>query len=269
MFSLFISINVEKAFTQDSTHPVYFSVAYIKTNPGKDQAYRDLLKNYSKKIFTSQTKAGGLLGWYLYEVLMPTGSNEEYNYVGISVTDDFKFIFDPVLTTKESFKKALPDLDDKKIDELMMKYVEVRSIVKREVYTNYTQAVPVGSTPSKYAWWTFQQALPGKLDLTEKWEKDNWTGIHKAAIELGGMSNWGVYTLMMPYNADQKYNYLTVNFFNDLSQYVSDFKYADAIKKSSPNMDFEKIFQLPGGDKKVYKTEMVKLLEYVQAPSNK
>jgi hypothetical protein len=173
------------------------------------------------------------------------------------------------MSSKQMMKKTFPAFDDKKIDELTKQYEDARAIVKREIYSNYTLAVPPSGSPAKYAWVTYQQPKPGKLAESEKWEKDNWTAIHKAAIELGGMKNWGVYTLEMPYNADYKYRYTTVNFFDDLSQFENDFKYPDAMKKANPDMTFEKIFQLPGGDKTAYKSELHKLLTYVNSSNTK
>ena len=255
--------SVENSYSQDSTKPLYAGLAYIKVKPGKDAAYRDLVKNYSKKAFQSQVNEGAILGWYLEQVLIPSGSNEEYDYVTVTVTMNLKSLLDPNMTFRQIIKKVFPSFDDKKIDELLQQYADTRSIVKREIYTTYTYISGPSTTPTKYNWITYQQPKPGKLAETEKWEKDNWTSIHKAAIELGGMSDWGVYTLMMPYNVESKYSYVTVNGFDQISQLENDFKYNDAIKKAAPNMDFNKIFQLPGGDKTPYKIELQKLIDYV------
>jgi hypothetical protein len=70
-----------------NTSPVFMSFSYVKANPGKTGAYIDLIKNYSPKITGERIRqGGGVLGWYMYEVRMPSGAANEYNFVSITVT---------------------------------------------------------------------------------------------------------------------------------------------------------------------------------------
>ena len=257
-----------KVLSQDSTKPVYINFTYIKTNPGQGDAYKELIKNYSLKIFQSQLKDGSIQSWYLHQVLMPSGSSQDYNYVAVTVSSDLRNILDPAMTQKQLFKRILPALSDKKIDSVMARFLQVRHIVKREIYTAYTIAVPPAQTPSKYYWVGFHQPKPGKLSESLKWEKDNWTSINKAAIASGDMNNWGVYTLGLPNHEENKYGYITVNFFDDLRQLEKNFNYDAAIKKAWPNSDMNKIFALPGGDKSLHKVELFKLVEYAVNAAN-
>ena len=260
-----LSMNV--CYSQDTTHPVYTALTYIKVKPGKMDSYLDLVKTYSKKAFQAQVKDGAILGWYLNQVLMPSGTNVEYDVVGVTVTTKLQEVLDPASSQKQLFKKNFPALSDKQLDEIIEKYNDVRSIVRREIYTDYTWASPpsANGTPAKYAQVAFQQPKPGKLSESLGWEKNTWTPIHKACIQMGSMSNWGVFVLQMPSDIHTEYSYITVNFFDNVSQYENNFKYEEAFKKAWPDLDVNKVFAQPGGDKTAVKNQILKLIDYVNA----
>ena len=270
--AIFLTLTIflhTKVLSQDSTKPVYIYFSYIKTLPGQGDAYRELIKTYGSKIFQSLLKDGSIQAWYLHQVLVPSGSSQDYNYVSVTVSADLRSLIDPAVMQKQLFKKILPALSDKKIDSVIARYGQVRHIVKREIYTAYTVAIPPSQTPSKYYWVGFHQPKPGKLSESLQWEKDNWTSIHKAAIASGDMLNWGVYSMGLPYHEENKYSYITVNFFDDLHQFENNFNYDAAIKKAWPNSDMNKIFALPGGEKTVHKMELYKLVDYVNTGNSK
>jgi hypothetical protein len=268
-FSVFFLLLASSVFGQDTTKPVYTSLAYIKVKPGKGEAYRELIKNYSLKVFQAQVKKGSIIGWYLNEVLMPSGASVEYDYVGVTVSTSLQEVLDPVGTMKENLKKTFPALQDKQIDEVVAKYAEARSIVKREIYTNFTWASPPGGVPAKYAQVAFQQPKPGKLTESLNWEKNTWGPIHKACLEMKGMNNWAVLVLYLPQDINTGYSYITVNFFDELSQYEGGFKYEAAFKKAWPNLDIDKIMAQPGGDKTDVKNQLCRLVEYANSTNTK
>jgi len=263
--SFFVFVNV--AFSQDPTHPVYTALTYIKVKPGKMDTYLELIRTYSKKAFQAQVKDGSILGWYLNKVLMPSGASTEYDLVGVTVTKNLQEVLDPVASQKQLFKKNFPNLTDKQVDEIIAKYNDIRSIVRREIYTDYTWASsPDGpGAPAKYVQVTFQQPKAGKLNESLNWEKNTWGPIHRACMEMGSMKNWAVFVLQMPIDVHNEYSYMTANFFDNLSQFESDFKYNDAFKKAWPNMDVDKIMAQPGADKTPVRNEILRLVEYVNA----
>jgi hypothetical protein len=170
---------------------------------------------------------------------------------------------------KETFKKTFPEMQDKQIDDVIAKYGEVRSIVKREIYTNFAWSSPPGGLPAKYAQVTYQQPKVGKLAESLNWEKNTWGPIHKACIEMKSMNNWAVLVLNMPNDINTGYSYITVNFFDDLSQLEGDFKYNDAFKKAWPNLDIDKIMTQPGADKTAIKGQICRLVEYTNSTNTK
>jgi len=261
------TLSITICYSQDSTHPVYTALTYIKVKPGKMDNYLELVKTYSKKAFQAQVQDGAILGWYLNQVLMPSGSNVEYDVVGVTVTTKLQEVLDPVSTQKQLFKKSFPTLSDKQIDEIVEKYSDARSIVRREIYTDYTWAAPPNATgtPSKYAQVAFQQPKPGKLTESLSWEKNSWGPIHRACIQMGSMANWAVLVLQMPNDIHTEYSYITVNFFDNISQFENDFKYEAAFKKAWPDLDANKLMAQPGGDKTAVRNQIFKLVDYVNA----
>jgi hypothetical protein len=272
----------QSAFAQDTTRPatatpsapppVYTALAYIKVKPGKTDAYLDLIKTYSKKVFQAQVKDSSILGWYLNQVLMPSGSNIEYDFVGVTVTRNLREVLDPISSLKESIKKNFPNLSERQLDELVTKYTDTRSIVKREIFADYTWAARPDSAsgaPAKYVQVTFQQPKPGKMTESLNWEKNTWGPIHKACIQMGSMKNWAVFVLQMPNDIHNEYSYITANFFDTISQFEGDFKYEDAFRKAWPDMTVEKIMAQPGADKTAVKNQLFRLVEYANATNSK
>src|ERR1017187_5792905 len=58
--------------------PVFIAVNYIRTQPGKQREYLDLLKNYSKKVWEYNFKHGKSLGTYVSSMILPSGSAADY-----------------------------------------------------------------------------------------------------------------------------------------------------------------------------------------------
>src|SRR5580765_4368218 len=102
-FAIALFLSVAVGYSQDSTHPVYTALAYIKVKPGKTDSYLDLIRTYSKKAFQAQVKEGAILGWYLNQVLMPSGTNVEYDFVGVTITMNLQEVLDPVASQKQLF----------------------------------------------------------------------------------------------------------------------------------------------------------------------
>ena len=51
-------------------------------------------------------KKQNLLGWYLYQVLMPAGSSTEYDYASVNVTSSLASLLDFPMSSKEIYKKV-------------------------------------------------------------------------------------------------------------------------------------------------------------------
>ena len=70
-----------RALSQTPPQQVYVGVNFIKTHPGKQEQYRQLVEKYGKKVNEYLFKNQNLMGWYWYQVLMPAGSSSDFDFL--------------------------------------------------------------------------------------------------------------------------------------------------------------------------------------------
>jgi len=130
---------------------IYVAFTYIKINPGKASAYFNLIKNYSPKITEHRIRQGGVLGWYMYELRMPTGTATEYDLVSLTVADDFKLMFDDLDPSDETMRKIMGGMSDQSIKDIFAQYESSRTVIKKEIYVLESNAV-AQHPAAKYIW---------------------------------------------------------------------------------------------------------------------
>ena len=79
----------------------------------------------------------------------------------------------------------------------------------------------------------FMQPKPGKFGDYIKMETDTFRVIHKERIKLRDISQWGCFSLMLPYDTKTGYSFLCFNFYNDLDAMTTS-KYVEALKNTFP-----------------------------------
>ena len=247
--------------------PVYFSVSYIKVQPGKEAQYRALLKKYGKKINEYFYKSGTIMGWYMHEVLMPSGAATEYDYAAVNVSTHFKELVDDSISIRDVFKKVFSGMTDKMFDSIASQYQHARTVVKREIYKSVTGLNP-GAPPTKYVSLDFMKTLPGKDGDYEKMEKETWMPVHKERVNMGVIKDWELYQKILPYNTKDEFNYVTGQFFDDLSA-VEDAKYMESFNKAWPGQDVNKFMQNTESTRTLVKNELWLLIDYVDASNMK
>jgi len=248
---------------------VYFSVSFIKVHPEKEAQYRELLKKYGKKINQYFYKNGAIMGWYMNQVIMPSGAAKEYDYAAVNVSTNFKELLDDTISIRAVFKKVFPGMTDKMFDSIAMQYQRTRTVVKREIYRSVTGLhMNPGAPPTKYVSLDFMKTMPGKDADYEKMEKETWMPIHKERVNLGVIKDWEVYAKLMPYNANDEFDYVTGQFFDDLSA-VENPKYQESFTKAWPNRDAGKMIQDAESTRKMVKNELWSLIDYVDASNMK
>jgi hypothetical protein len=247
--------------------PVYVAVNYIKVHPGKQGLYLDMLKTYSKKIYEYNFKQGRSIGVYISSMVLPTGSAAEYDITLINVSTDLKYLVDDSLTGKDLFKKVFPDYSDAFIDLIQAQYREVRTLVKKEIFTVLAE-IDATAPPTKYYTVDYMKTAPNKAEDYVKLEKELWMPIHKERIKMGVLTDWLLLQKDMPYSASDAYDYETVNFFNNIS-FLQDAKYTEAIKKAFPNTDVAKSLDSTNTSRTIVSEELWKNEFYVDATNTK
>jgi hypothetical protein len=249
---------------------LYSNVYFFKVNPGKGDLFMSLMKEVNSKIQEERCKSGHWAGWYLYRVVMPAGSASEYDYAAVSLTTKFKNLFDDPYPFDSALHKAFAGKDEKFFTDFYQKSTEARTIVKRQIYSAISFAdsskLQTGG-PYKYLELAFMKSKPGKTNEYIKKEVDTFRLIHKERIQMKAMSQWGFYSLELPYNMNNAYDFVCANFYDDIDM-LMDGKYPEALKKVFPKVKMDNLFNTVSKSRDMVMSELWKL-ELYQLPGNK
>lgn len=256
-----------KAAAQQAPQPVYVSALYLKVNQGMYSKYQELLNNYTKKVNEQHLKAGRIMGWYVHDVLFPTGSSAAYDMVIVTVSTNLRLLIDDSVGYRNWLKQALNNANDQTLDGILNSFTAARTIVKREIFS-YIDGVNINSNPSKYVQVDFMRTTSGKASEYVKAEKDWFKPVHAEFVKEGKKDDWGLYSMEMPYSETAGYDYITANFFSSTTQMNSG-NYAEAFKKLFPDKDMTTVWSTMLGLRKIIRSELWKLGIYVDATNTK
>jgi hypothetical protein len=256
--------------TQTAPQQMYVGVNFIKIHPGKQEQYRQLVEKYGKKVNEYLFKNQNLMGWYLYQVLIPSGSSADFDYAAVNVTGSLAALLDFPMSTKDMYKKVFPEMTDKMISDVQTQFDECRHIVRREIYTPvqgaHTDTAP-NAPPSKYMQVDLMHPAAGKTADYIKMEKETFLPLHKERVKMGILKGWGLYEKILPVDTRMEYQYVTVNYYDDLNK-MSD-GYAESIKKLFPQKDMNAMFNETETTRTMVQSGIWKLINYVDSTNMK
>ena len=70
----------------------------------------------------------------------------------------------------------------------------------------------------KYFEVDYMKVNPGKEADYLKLEREDWKPLHQERIKAGQIRSWSLYALQFPSGTDEKYDYVTVNAFDQFGQ---------------------------------------------------
>jgi len=230
--------------TSAQQSPTYYRISYYKVIPGKEEKLHSLVRDVDAKVQQARINTSAISGWYFYELLSPSGSSTDYDYMAITIINRYKSIFDPSYTFDSALKKTFPKNDAKFFDDYYSQSNGMMKLIKEEVYTGIALADSSSKDgfQSKYIVSDFMQPKPDKFGEYLKMETDTFRIIHRERIKLGDISQWGCFGLMLPYDTKTGYSFLCLNFYNDLDAMISS-KYLEALKNTFPTEDLGRLFQ--------------------------
>jgi hypothetical protein len=259
-----------RGLSQTPPQQIYVGVSFIKIHPGKQEQYRQLVEKYGKKVNEYLFKNQNLMGWYLYQVLMPAGSSADFDYAAVNITGSLGALLDFPMSTKDMYKKIFPEMTDKMISDVQAQFDECRHIVRREIYTPvqgvHTENAP-NAPPSKYMQVDLMHPAAGKTTDYIKMEKETFLPLHNERIKMGIMKGWGLYQKILPVDSRMGYEYVTVNYYDDLNK-LSD-GYAESVKKLFPQKDMNAMFSETEATRTMVQSGIWKLMHYVDASNMK
>jgi hypothetical protein len=268
-FTLTVLVCTESTYAQDNQPTVYVGVNFIKVRAGKQEQYMQLLEKYGKKVNEYFFRNNNLVGWYMYKVLMPSGSSVGYDYASVNVTTTMSALLDPPGDMKEVFKKIFPDMTDKMVSDVMARYDSCREIVRREVYMPVHGASVADSTnpvAAKYMEVDLMHPAAGKTEDYIKMERETFKPLHAERIKMGYLRSWGLYEKTF---ADEQsgFEFVTVNFMDNVDKLG--YGYSEAVKKVMPQADMNALFTQTMATRTMIRSEIWKLMQYVDGSNTK
>jgi len=92
----------------------------------------------------------------------------------------------------------------------------------------------------KYLLVDYMKVNPGKEGNYYRLEHDIWNPIHQEFVKSGKKRFWSFYGVRFPSGADEKYDYVTVNGFDNFAQVEAPYtSLPEVLKKVHPNTKME------------------------------
>jgi hypothetical protein len=238
----------------------YVIVEYLKVNPGMHNNFIRLQKDVWKKVEQEKLKQGKISCWELYEVLYPTGSTAEYDFVMYHKVTGWNAIEGMGEGNEDIFKKVL----SKEQLALVEKSSEVEVMTKKEIWQvedkiSRADYVP----PSKYHLANFMNIANGKWDDYMEMEKTLVKPIHEEQARTGGRAGWTLLALREPDGAARPYQAATFDFFDRWAD-IGASDLSDFYSQIHPGKSPEYITRQITETRSLIRQEIRKLVDYVQ-----
>src|SRR4030095_10720979 len=131
---LLLACMIYPGITSAQPQQTFHCFSYYKILPGKEHELRSMVEAVDSKVQQERVNSGAISAWYLYEVLSPSGSSAEYDYVIVTTTNRYKSIFESLYTFDSALKKIFPGKDAKFFADYDSKVIGVCRLVKEEIY---------------------------------------------------------------------------------------------------------------------------------------
>lgn len=258
LMAMFSFLFQESSIAQTNDND-YVIVEYMKVKPGMMDKYR-ACEAVWKLIHQERIKAGYITGWELEQVIFPSGTGSEYDFLTITHLKNWKAIDDLNTTwTDEIWAKLTKNLtaEQKKLADEAEDY---RDLVKREIWTAGDRVFAPGVKRPMFAVENFMKVPDGGWDAWIDMETKFVKPVHQKSIELGTRAGWLMGFMVLPRGGDYPYNVSTVDYYNSWEEMdMDEQKSWDAVY---PGMSDEKIGAKINDARKLVKTEVRRLVEY-------
>lgn len=239
---------------QDNQQPWYI-LEYVKAKPGMDYL---ACEKVWKTIHKERVRLGKITSWGLYAVQFPSGTATEYDYVIITEVKDWNGIESSGTGWDDLMKIVTPEMQP-----IIDKTEEYRDIVRREVWQTGDVVYKDGVTGyAKYQ-------VCNYMDVPDDGWADYWDmetkfvkPVHQLSINAGKRLGWGLYTLSLPWGADQPYQAATVDFYDKWSDMNNDTD--DEWAKAHPGIDGAYVNRRINGSRTLVRAEIRVLVDSVQ-----
>jgi hypothetical protein len=239
-----------------TTPSLFVVVDYMKVESENHEKYLEVEQEIWKPLHQERINQGIIVGWYLYAIEF-SGTQDNYNYVAISMYDSAKNLENP--WNQEIPENVHPNM---KINEILDQTFQSRENVKSELFYSIATAPPIPlEIPASYLEVNFMQVEPEKFDEYELLESEIWLPIHNESIQSGRTAGWGLWRSLFPRGAGQPYQYITLNSFSKFS-YVFQSDFSVPFKNIHPAKNFNEVTQKTQRARTIMRTELWNLIDY-------
>jgi hypothetical protein len=209
-----VLVGSDPAFSQEAP-TVFYGVGYMKVAPEKVSEYLDLEQKTWKPVHQQRLEAGTIVGWDLYAVRFPGGTEAPCQFVTVNIYDDLAKVEAPF--SEELVKRAHPGVD---MEDFSSKTLAARDLVRSELWIQRDVARPdaEGIKVGDYLTVGYMKVPPGGGGAYLRMEREIYKPIHQARITDGWIHNWGVNQLFLPGGSGGDYNWATVQVYKEFGK---------------------------------------------------
>lgn len=205
LLSVCLLVAASPAISQD-TPTVLYHVGYMKVAPEKADQYVDLEQKAWKPVHQQRLQDGTIVGWDLYAVSFPGGTEAPYQFVTVSTYDDLSKIEAPY--SEELIRRAHPTVD---VDEFFAETLAARELARTELWSQRDiVAQDVDVAVGDYITVAYMKVPPGGGSDYLRMEREIFKPVHALRVADGRIKNWAVNQLMMPGGMGGEYDWCVV-----------------------------------------------------------
>jgi hypothetical protein len=247
------------ANAQDESTPVTAQVSYIQVQPDRVGDYLSIEREFWKPLQQERVDDGDILSWQLYEVRIPTGTAQDYQYVVITLYDDLDVVANPDF--EKYVERVHPDRD---ANAAVRRTNEVRQWQRNELWFQRDRVVPQtpSSEPAPFMMVDYVNTPPGGEGDYIRFEQDVWKPIHQARIDAGAMSGWSLWQMGIPDGTSQSYNHRTVRAYRRMSEIPGSFP-PEVFEEVHPDRTIDEILQETRAQRELAQRELWELIDHV------
>ncbi|MFK7922565.1 MAG: hypothetical protein AB8H47_11450 [Bacteroidia bacterium] len=239
----------------------YVVVEYMKVKPGMMDEYLEC-ENIWKMIHQERKNAGLITGWELEQVLYPSGTGTEYDFVTITHFSSWKAIDDLNDSWNEATWNKLTQKLSSAQKEMVDKVEMYRELVKREIWTAQDVLEGEGVATAKYRVENFMKIPAGGWEDWIEMETRFAKPVHQKSIDMGIRSGWYLTTMIMPGGEEMAYNASTLDMYNSWEDMNKD--EGAAWQAVYPDMSFAHANKRFESTRTLVRSEVRMLFDYIQ-----
>ena len=213
-----------------------------------------------KPVHEARLKSGSIAGWYLYQVLSPSGSEVHHNYVTVAIYNTFEAMENPFPDTL--FTKVHPGVN---VAEFFKRTNSARDLVRSETW-RWVERIPATPLAKPAPFLNVESMrVPAGGEAAYLAVEQLWRKIHEARIKEGTLSHWGLLSRVLPGGSDYPYGYVTVNGYSRFKDVIG-LDLAAAVAKAGLGMSVDDLIEKTGKARELARAELWLLVDHVQAP---